>query len=126
MTQTYYGIERITAFPRERNGAPGFSVMRKGGYQTWSHRDVFEAAYQPSDALSFGHALAALKAGESVARAGWNGKDMWLYLQRPDRHSKMSLPYIYLRTVTGDLVPWLASQTDMLADDWCIIEATNR
>lgn len=43
---------------------------------------------------------------------------MWLALQVPDAHSKMSLPYIYMSTVSGDLVPWLASQTDVLADDW--------
>jgi len=125
MTRTYYGAKRITAYPLERDGQPGFSTY-EDGYESWSPRDVFEAAYQPIDALSFGHALDALKAGESVARAGWNDKDMWLHLQRPDRHSKMSLPYIYMQTVTGDLVPWLASQTDMLADDWRVIEATNR
>jgi hypothetical protein len=43
---------------------------------------------------------------------------MWVKLQVPDEHSKMTLPYIYMSTVTGDLVPWLASQTDMLARDW--------
>lgn len=72
--------------------------------------------------LDFGHAIVALKRGQRVARAGWNGKGMWLALQVPDSGSKMSLPYIYMRTVTGDLVPWLASQTDMLSDDWNIVE----
>jgi hypothetical protein len=67
---------------------------------------------------NFGLALQALKDGHRVARRGWNGKDMWLELERPDAHSKMSLPYIYMRTAQGDLVPWLASQTDMLAEDW--------
>lgn len=43
---------------------------------------------------------------------------MWIALQTPDDHSKMSLPYIYMSTVTGDLVPWLASQSDVLAWDW--------
>jgi hypothetical protein len=43
---------------------------------------------------------------------------MFLELQVPDANSKMTLPYIYMSTVTGDLVPWLASQTDVLADDW--------
>ncbi len=66
----------------------------------------------------FGFALDMLRRGEKVRRAGWNGKGMWLALQVPDAHSKMSLPYIYMSTVTGDLVPWLASQTDMLAEDW--------
>lgn len=71
--------------------------------------------------MNFGGALQALKDGERVARAGWNGKGMWLKLQRPDVTSKMTLPYIYMSTVTGDLVPWLASQTDILADDWSIL-----
>ena len=48
---------------------------------------------------------------------------MWLGLQKPDPHSHMTLPYIYMSTVTGDLVPWLASQTDVLADDWEVVEA---
>ena len=46
---------------------------------------------------------------------------MWLALQRPDAHSKMTLPYIYMRTAQGDLVPWLASQTDLLAEDWELV-----
>jgi hypothetical protein len=96
-------------------------VKYEDGYTSWSPKDVFEKAYQPMDALSFGHALVALKAGERVARAGWSGKNMWLELQRPDIHSKMSLPYIYMKTFDGELVPWLASQTDMLSDDWAIV-----
>lgn len=72
--------------------------------------------------MNFGQAIEALKGGEKVARAGWNGKGMWLGLQVPDEHSKMGLPYIYMSTVTGQLVPWLASQTDVLAEDWAIVE----
>lgn len=71
--------------------------------------------------MTFGYALHRLKEGDRVARLGWNGRGMWLALQCPDRHSKMTLPYIYMRTVQGDLVPWLASQTDLLADDWQIV-----
>jgi hypothetical protein len=71
--------------------------------------------------MDFGNALNALKSGHSVARSGWNGKGMWLRLQRPDDDSKMTLPYIYMSTAQGDLVPWLASQTDMLAEDWEIV-----
>jgi len=72
----------------------------------------------------FGYALDALRAGKRVQRRGWNGKGMWLALQVPDANSKMTLPYIYMRTAgeIGDLVPWLASQTDMLADDWQVVE----
>lgn len=71
--------------------------------------------------LGFGEALHALRDGKRVCRAGWNGKGMWLGLQIPDAHSKMTLPYIFMRTVQGDLVPWLASQTDMLATDWEVV-----
>lgn len=71
--------------------------------------------------MNFGQAIAALKAGQKVARAGWNGKNMWLGLQVPDVNSKMTLPYIYMYTAQGDLVPWLASQTDVLAEDWSIL-----
>ena len=53
-----------------------------------------------------------------VTRRGWDGPGQYLKLQVPDAGSKMSLPYIYITTVQGDLVPWLASQTDILAIDW--------
>lgn len=43
---------------------------------------------------------------------------MWLALQVPDAHSKMKRPYIYMSPVGGELVPWVASQSDLLADDW--------
>ena len=68
--------------------------------------------------FDFGEGLNRLRDGAHVAREGWNGKGMWLALQVPDAHSKMTLPYIYMKTVQGDLVPWLASQTDILATDW--------
>ena len=70
----------------------------------------------------FGWALKELRKGKKVARIGWNGKGMWLELQVPDEHSKMTLPYIFMKTVCDNQVPWLASQTDMLAEDWDIIE----
>lgn len=71
--------------------------------------------------MNFGSAIGALKAGCKVTRHGWNGKNMFLQLQVPDEHSKMTLPYIYMTTVQGDRVPWLASQTDVLADDWDVV-----
>ena len=77
--------------------------------------------------MKFGAALEALEAGMRVARDGWNGKGMWLELQRPDANSKMALPYIYInypddaKTTPGARVPWLASQTDMLSSDWMTV-----
>jgi hypothetical protein len=79
--------------------------------------------------MDFGYALNALKEGLKVARSGWNGKGMWLLLQRPDENSKMTHPYIYIEYPVGHVaypngsrVPWLASQTDLLAEDWSIVE----
>lgn len=70
--------------------------------------------------LTFSEALSALKEGESVMRIGWNGKGMWIKAQFPDNNSKMTLPYIYMKTADNNLVPWLASQTDIMAEDWLI------
>jgi len=71
---------------------------------------------------TFGAAIEHLKSksGCKISRKGWNGKGMYLELQVPDTHSKMSLPYIYMFTADQQRVPWLASQTDMLANDWSI------
>ena len=71
--------------------------------------------------LTFGGALESLKAGEIVSRLGWNGADQWLALQKPDGNSKMRKPYLYISPVDGELVPWLASQTDLLAEDWFVV-----
>jgi hypothetical protein len=79
--------------------------------------------------MNFGQALENLKQGKKVARSGWNGKGMWLLLQKPDQNSKMTLPYIYIEYPKnhvaypdGSRVPWLASQTDCLAEDWSVVE----
>jgi hypothetical protein len=78
--------------------------------------------------MNFSATLDALKEGKKVARSGWNGKNMWLQLQRPDQHSKMTHPYIYIEYPDGHpayphgcKVPWLASQTDLMAEDWQVV-----
>jgi len=58
-----------------------------------------------------------LRRGLSVTRDGWYGKHQ-LWLQVPDSGSKMTVPYVYIATQNGDLVPWLCSQADLLATDW--------
>lgn len=74
--------------------------------------------------MDFGQALAALQFGQRVTRAGWNGADQYLELQVPDAHSKMKRPYLYISPVDGGLVPWVASQTDLLAVDWQTVRTT--
>lgn len=73
--------------------------------------------------MDFGYALSALKAGHRVSRSGWNGKGQYIELMQPWQQSEMTLPYIFIRTVQADLVPWLASQTDLLAEDWALLVA---
>lgn len=70
--------------------------------------------------MDFGAALQVLRQNPNarLTRMGWNGPGQFIMLQEPDSNSKMSLPYIYITTVGGYRVPWLASQTDLLADDW--------
>ena len=100
------------------------------GYVSWSPLDVFNKEYKVTSGMTFGDALNALKLGSIVARKGWNGKGIFIALQIPTDLSKMTSPYIYIDT-TGlqtdnpnapkSLVPWLASQTDILSEDWVII-----
>ena len=109
----------------------GYKVRYPDGYMSWSPKNVFEEAYRPCDAMNFGLAIEAMRLGKKVARRGWNGKGIHIELQVPDEYSKMTHPYIFIDT-TGlqtnnpdapkDRVPWLASQTDMLAEDWYIVE----
>jgi hypothetical protein len=112
------------------------------GYVSWSPKDVFERAYRPLTGMTFGMAIEALKKGYRVARTGWNGRDMWLayspgannlpadkFWAGPNRdYAEQSggtatvLPCITMKTATGEiLMGWLASQTDMLAEDWTVV-----
>ncbi len=76
----------------------------------------------PMEATGIGWAIKQMRNGSKGSRNGWNGPDQYLELQVPDENSKMTLPYIYIKTVQGDLVPWLASQTDILATDWVTVD----
>lgn len=73
--------------------------------------------------MNIGQAITELQRGNRVARAGWGGKKTWLALQLPGELSKMSRPYIYMYTVDRDLVPWVATQLDLLAADWFVVDA---
>lgn len=175
--KNYIGIKWIQAEPKTRltklqNLADenefvefeeeGYKVIYEDGYESWSPKDAFEKAYQPTDNLKFGLAIEALKRGKKVARKGWNGKDMFIFMRPSDELSVdmiinkvKSLPksvkdyfaeYTWLDSDTDEEVPddkamveftsyicmktadtkivngWLASQTDMLAEDWVILD----
>jgi Protein of unknown function (DUF2829) len=89
--------------------------------------------------MNFGEALKLIKNGRRVAREGWNGRSMWLaYSPGHDKNPTENFwsrtvrnfllqnkidfcsvrPYIVMYTVQKDIVPWVASQTDLLAEDW--------
>jgi hypothetical protein len=85
--------------------------------------------------MDFCYALNALKEGKRVERKGWNGKGMWLVLipaegwYVDEAYFKIdgpspkypSYPFILMKTADDKIVPWLASQTDILAEDWGIV-----
>lgn len=98
----------------QAGGAPMLAAAQLG--------DALLCENATENGYSFSGALMCIKEGARIARKGWNGKGMWLQLQVPDAHSKMTLPYIYMKTADDNLVPWLASQTDVLAEDWVVLE----
>ena len=83
-----------------------------------------------TNSLTFGIAIDAMKLGHRVARAGWNGKGMWLALVKKEVADKVAFefaaldaaPWIGMKTADEKFVPWLASQTDMLAEDWVVLQ----
>ena len=114
------------------------------GYVSWSPKDVFEKAYREVQGLTFGQALEAAKLGKKVAREGWNGKGMWVIYNpgsNGETHSMFEgsvykkhgvdqceiLPHFDMYTVNAEgrramLPGWLASQSDMDAADWIIVD----
>ncbi len=87
--------------------------------------------------MDFGKALIAVKEGERVARVGWNGKGMFIFLVNGSRFTVNREPlisimgegtevnyhaHVDMKTADGTIVPWLCSQTDMLAEDWVILD----
>ncbi|MGY2337968.1 DUF2829 domain-containing protein [Pseudomonas sp. SDO5532_S415] len=147
MTRLAYNEYRGWSLPADENGADdGYLVEYTdggapnhpdhAGYISWSPKEQFDKAYRATSGMSFGLAVEALKIGKRVARAGWNGKGMFLYLIKASE-LQSGLKYgfgeyvgepefvstICMKTADNKLVAgWLASQTDMLADDWQLID----
>lgn len=133
----YVGTKIIHAEPADRAGTPGYFVQYEDGYTSWSPKAVFESAYQEAEELTFGMALGALKIGKRVARNGWNGKGMFVYLvpafDRPaagdmeqaffggysDVHQRAQMN---IKNVDGTVCSWVPSVSDCLSDDWIILE----
>ena len=115
----------------------GYRVIYPDGYESWSPKDVFEEAYRPIHGMNFGLAIEAAKKGQRITRRGWNGKGQYVFLADDvEFHADADIsefhgslegvavsPVLVLRTAQGTLQPgWLASQSDMLAEDWEVVE----
>lgn len=146
MTRQEYNDYRGWDLPDDENGCDeGYLLESVGqpsnhekheGYISWSPKEVFNPAYRSNGNMDFGMAIHHLKQGKKAARSGWNGKGMFLFLvpgstfkvNRPpllgiyeEGHEINYLPHIDMKTATGEVVPWLASQSDVLSEDWTII-----
>ena len=147
----YIGTKIIEAAPALRKGGkvydltwpipksmepeePGYRVRYQDGYESWSPKDVFEEAYRPTDAMSFGLAIEAAKKGKRIARKGWNGKGQYVELASAisytspggetvnANHEAIGNHAFAFVGTSGIQLGWLASQADMLADDWMVAE----
>lgn len=112
----------------------GYKVIYPNGYESWSPKDVFEAAYRETSGMNFGLAIEAAKRGEKIARRGWNGKNQYIQLAtcisyktadgeivNCDHEAIGNKAFAFVGT-SGVQMGWLASQADMLADDWYIVD----
>lgn len=148
MTRAEYNAFRGWELPADENGDDeGYLVeyldggkpntTTHAGYVSWSPKEQFDNAYRKTTGIPFGLAVEAVKKGKKIARAGWNGKGMFLFLVPGSTFKVNRAPllgiypegteinyhaHIDMKTADGTIVPWLASQTDVLADDWIVVE----
>lgn len=141
----YIGTKIIQAEPKmrkvpaenclaDRGFEDGYKVIYPDGYESWSPKDVFEAAYRETSGMNFGLAIEAAKMGKKIARAGWNGKNQYVelascisYINAAGEtvncnHEAIGNKALAFVGTSGVQMGWLASQADMLADDWMIVE----
>lgn len=135
---TYFGRQFVTTDPTAN--MDGYKVVYPDGYESWSPKAVFEEAYRLTSGMTFGLAVEAMKKGKRVARNGWNGKGMWAVIQRgypegininrntaeatgiPEGTLMKFRPYMVLFTAQQDFAHWVPSGSDILADDWEIVQ----
>jgi hypothetical protein len=140
MTRLEYNALRGWVMPENEDGSDlGYYSKDAAGHTTWTPKATFERHFREvSEGQAFGDAIDAMKRGRRVHRNGWNGKGMYLYMVPAGRYPPSTpaghaiaqdqgdnlvpyAPYIAMKTVQGEVVPWLASQTDVLAEDWIIL-----
>lgn len=135
MTRGEYNARKGWPMPsNEVASEEGYFVEYPDGYTSWSPKKVFEEAYRECDHMTFGLAIEALKKGRKVARKGWNGKSQYCELASNIsyvnagkdivncEHEAIGNKAIAFVGTSGVQMGWLASQADMLAEDWYIVE----
>ena len=148
--ERYIGIKVVKAIPMTRGyfksshvfiphddsiiDDDGYMVQYEDGYESWSPKTVFVKAYRRIDGMTFGLALEAMKKGFKVQRKGWNGKGQYVELamnvsyMNPDGngvnvdHEQMGNVAIAFVGTSGVQLGWLASQADMLSEDWQVVK----
>ena len=135
MTRGDYNNYRGWQIPAEENPADeGYLVRYSDGYESWSPEKQFNEAYRPCHNMTFGIAIEMIKRGFKVARKGWNGKKQYIQLATAIsyksmdgdvvncEHESIGNKAIAFVGTSGVQMGWLASQADMLAEDWVIVE----
>ena len=135
MTRGVYNGYRGWTIPANENPEDdGYLVRYPDGYESWSPKDVFEEAYRETTGMPFGLAIEAAKKGKKIARSGWNGKSQYVELAYcisyknhaaevvNANHCNIGNKALAFVGTSGVQLGWLASQADMLADDWYIVE----
>ena len=135
MTRGEYNIYRGWQIPADEDpNDKGYLVKYSDGYESWSPEKQFDEAYRPCDNMTFGIAIEMIKRGFKVARKGWNGKKQYIQLATAIsyksidvdvvncEHESIGNKAIAFVGTSGVQMGWLASQADMLAEDWVIVE----
>lgn len=141
-----YEFDNLRNGEHNGNDRDGYKVVYDDGYVSWCPKARFDEVSRPVDGMTFGMAIEAMKRGKKVARRGWNGKGMFLWL-KPAANIKaewckdemlkglveanggeiigLGTICMYTHDATGRkaiLTGWLASQSDMLYEDWVIVD----
>ena len=135
MNRGDYNKYRGWTIPEDENPADeGYFVKYSDGYESWSPKKQFEEAYRDCKSMTFGIALELLKKGCKVARKGWNGKEQYIqlatsisYKSADDEivnceHDAIGNKAIAFVGTSGVQMGWLASQADMLSEDWFVVK----
>ena len=135
MTRGEYNNFRGWKIPENENpNDKGYLVQYPDNYISWSPEKQFEEAYRECNNMTFGFAIEAIKKGKKVARSGWNGKGQYIELASNIsyvnaekevincEHEAIGNKAIAFVGTSGVQMGWLASQADMLAEDWKIVE----